>query len=145
MLRYPLKFCWNQNLITDRLEEKTSYLCFLLHLHDDEERRRRKERREAFAWNQRKVEQGIYGNLFYKLLDSISLRHYIRLDIMLFDYLVETLYPYHWYATRKFLGQGWFLEIGALRKTFHIRHKKRRAPQGKRFGFFIEGTLKTAS
>ena len=61
---------------------------------------------------------------------------------MLSDYLVETFYPHHWHATRKLLGQGWFLEIGALRKTFHMRHRIEELRNVKDLDFLFEVLLK---
>lgn len=61
---------------------------------------------------------------------------------MLSDYLVETIYPHHWHATRKLLGQGWFLEIGALRKTFHMRHRIEELRRIKDLDFLFEVLLK---
>ena len=43
---------------------------------------------------QRRAEPGIYSNLFQELLEAKSLKDYIRMDKMHFDYLVERLYPY---------------------------------------------------
>ena len=45
-------------------------------------------------WLQRRAEPGIYSNLFQELLEAKSLKDYIRMDKMHFDYLVERLYPY---------------------------------------------------
>ena len=73
-------------------------LCVSLLLHEDEEEIAKKKRAKRTVslkpWPQKKVEQGIYSNLFQKLLDSKLLRDYIRIDIMQFDYLAERLYPY---------------------------------------------------
>ena len=39
-------------------------------------------------------ELGAYNNLFQELCETGSLKEYIRMDQMHFDYLVERLYPH---------------------------------------------------
>ena len=73
-------------------------LCIVLLLLDDEEEltKKKRARRSIWVkpWLQRRAEPGIYSNLFQELLEAKSLKDYIRMDKMHFDYLVERLYPY---------------------------------------------------
>ena len=75
---------------------KRKALCIALLLLYDQEEVAKKKRVKRGIWVklQRKAELGIYNNLFHKLLKAKSLRDYIRMDKMFFDYLVERLYPY---------------------------------------------------
>ena len=70
-------------------------LCIAL-LDDEEEVAKEKRARRRIwvkLWLQRRVELGIYSNLFQELLEARSLRDYIRMDKMHSDYLLERLHP----------------------------------------------------
>ena len=73
-------------------------LCTALLLLDEEEEiaRRNRAKRNIWVkpWLQRRAELGVYLNLFQELIETNSLKDYIRMDRMHFDYLVERLYPY---------------------------------------------------
>ena len=79
------------------LKRKQTFCTALLLLDDEEELAKKIRARRSIwvkPWLQRRAELGIYSNLFQELLEAKSLRDYIRMDKMLFDYLVERLYPY---------------------------------------------------
>ena len=79
------------------LKRKEAFCTTLLLLDDEEELAKKKRARRSIwvkPWLQRRAELGIYSNLFQELLEAKSLRDYIRMDKMHFDYLVERLYPY---------------------------------------------------
>ena len=73
-------------------------LCTALLLLDEEKEiaRRNRAKRSIWIkpWLQRRAERGVYNNLFQELIETNSLKGYIRMDRMHFDYLVERLYPY---------------------------------------------------
>ena len=73
-------------------------LCTALLLLDEEEQIARGNRAKRSIWVkpwlQRRAELGVYNNLFQELIETNSLKDYIRMDRMHFDYLVERLYPY---------------------------------------------------
>ena len=73
-------------------------LCTALLLLDEEEDIARNNRAPRSnwvkPWLERHDEIGIYNNLFQELYETNSLKEYIRMGRMYFDYLVERLYPY---------------------------------------------------
>ena len=73
-------------------------LCTALLLPDEEEEivRRNRAKRSIWVkpWLQRRAELGVYNNLFQELIERNSLKDYIRMERMHFDYLLERLYPY---------------------------------------------------
>ena len=73
-------------------------LCTALLLLDEEEEIARNNRAPRSnwvkPWLERHDELGVYNNLFQELYETNSLKEYIRMDRMYFDYLVERLYPY---------------------------------------------------
>ena len=73
-------------------------LCTALLLLDEEEEIARNNRASwsnwVKPWLERQDELGVYNNLFQGLYEINSLKEYIRMDRMYFDYLVERLYPY---------------------------------------------------
>ena len=73
-------------------------LCTALLLLDEEEEIARRNRLKRSIcvkpWLQGRAELGVYNNLFQELIESNSLKDYIRMNRMHFDYLVERLYPY---------------------------------------------------
>ena len=73
-------------------------LCTALLLLDEEEEVARNNRAPRSnwvkPWLERHDELGVYNNLFQELYETNSLKEYIRMDRMYFDYLVERLYPY---------------------------------------------------
>ena len=82
------------------LKRTQAIACIALLLDDDSEQENVPPRKERLIWVKpwlrKRVEQGIFNNLFQELLvgDSTSFRDYIRMDRLHFDYLVERLYPY---------------------------------------------------
>ena len=73
-------------------------LCTALLLLDEEEEIARNNRASWInwvkPWLERQDELGVYNNLFQGLYEINSLKEYIRMDRMYFNYLVERLYPY---------------------------------------------------
>ena len=82
------------------LKRTQAIACIALLLDDDSEQENVPPRKKRLIWVKpwlrKRVEQGIFNNLFQELLvgDSTSFRDYIRMDRLHFDYLVERLYPY---------------------------------------------------
>ena len=72
-------------------------LCTALLLLDEEEEIARNNRAPRSnwvkPWLERHDELGVYNNLFQELYETNSIKEYIRMDRMYFDYLVERLYP----------------------------------------------------
>ena len=73
-------------------------LCTALLLLDEEEEVARNNRalwsNWVKPWLERHDELGVYNNIFQELYETNSLKQYIRMDRMYFDYLVERLHPY---------------------------------------------------
>ena len=73
-------------------------LCTALLLLDEEEEIARNNRAPRSNWVKPWLETddelGVYNNLFQELYETNSLKEYIKMDRMYFDYLVERLYPY---------------------------------------------------
>ena len=82
------------------LKRTHAMACIAILLDDDSEQENVPPRKKRLIWVKpwlrKRVEQGIFNNLFQELLvgDSTSFRDYIRMDRLHFDYLVERLYPY---------------------------------------------------
>ena len=77
---------------------RSQALCTALLLLDEEEEIARNNRAMQSnwvkPWLQSYDELGVYNNLFQELYETNSLKEYIRMDRMYFNYLVERLYPY---------------------------------------------------
>lgn len=75
---------------------KKQALCVALLLLDEEVARRKRAKRSIRVkpWLQRRSELGVYSNLFHELIETNSLKDYIRMDRIHFDFLVEYILIY---------------------------------------------------
>ena len=79
------------------LRRRQAFCTALLLLDEEEEIARRNQAKRSILvklWLQRRAKLGVYNNLFQELIETNSLKDYIRMDRMHLDYLVERLYPY---------------------------------------------------